>query len=296
MKNKAITVKNKDIIGEHKEMKLTDIKPFVRYAQIIPIYDPPMFADTRAYDNRLFYINDGSGIIFIDDDEYKVQKGDFIMWKSGLKYSLTSKDGSMELLGINFDFDFSHSDLEMPIPPEKDAFKSGEIIETVFFTDCEPFNSPVLIRSFPTAKDILTAVLDEYRKARVLSAEVASSYVRVLLLTAARRAVDGIGEKNASPNDIIDYINKHCTEPSSNFSLAERFGYHPNHLSAIVLKKTGMSLHKYILKCRIMRSIDLLQSTEMTAAEIAFACGFTDYGNFLKAFKRMTGRGTKDFR
>lgn len=277
-------------------MKIGDIKPFVRYAQDLIITDPPMFANIRAYDNRLFYIKNGSGVIFVGGRNYRVQKGDVIMWKSGLEYSLTSKNSDMELLGINFDFDFSHSDMDMPIPPAMENFNSDEIIENVSFSDFELFNLPALVHSFPAAKDILDAVLDEYRKARILSPEIASSYVRTLLLTLARLAEDSSCDKDARTDDIISYISKHCTEPSTNASIAEHFGYHPNHLSKIVLKKTGMSLHKYILKCRIMRSIDLLQSTEMTAEEIAYDCGFGDYGNFLKAFRRITGHVTKDFR
>ena len=48
---------------------------------------------------------------------------------------------------------------------------------------------------------------------------------------------------------------------------------------------TGLSLYRYVLKYRINRAIDLLQTTDMPAFEIAERVGFKDYNHFLKYFK-----------
>ena len=57
-----------------------------------------------------------------------------------------------------------------------------------------------------------------------------------------------------------------------------------------------MSVHHYLISCRINAAIELLQASDLKAAEIAEAVGFNDISHFLKYFKKATGKTTRDFR
>ncbi len=278
------------------DIKLSDVHPFVRYAQQIDITQGSLFCGQRAYDNRLFYVYSGNAVIRIEQNEYVLARGDLLLWRSGLIYDLNVSGSKVTMLGINFDFLWDHHELSMPIPPGKSEFDERKILENVHFEDTDVFDVPLCLRGCYAAEEALLSILDEYRRSRILSAEICSSYARALLLCLARAYTAGERDKNKCPDEILRYISEHCAEIGRNEDLGAVFGYHPNYLSYLVNSQTGLSLHKYILKCRVMHAINLLQTTDMPVSKIAETVGFGDYNHFLKCFKKITGRTTKEFR
>ncbi len=278
------------------KLNITEIRPFVRYAQSLTVTEASLFKGQRAYDNRLFYLKQGKGLIRIEGTKYELVEGDIIMWRPGLLYDLDGSEGEFTLLGINFDYTRNRSELNFPISPGKLDFKEKNIIEDVIFEDYEELNRPIIIHGFFTAAEDLLNIIEEYRQSKILSDEIISDIARSLILRIFRQTITHATEKSTGHENILIYINQNCDKPISNEKLASIFGYHPNYLSHLVLSQTGLSLHKYIIKCRIMRAIDLLQTTDMTANQIASLSGFGDYNHFLKYFKKITGKSTKDFR
>lgn len=274
----------------------TEIHPYVRYAQRLAVTPETNFKGQRAYDNRLFYLEDGHGTVWLDGTEYNLEKGDIMLWRSGLLYDLDGEKGEFTLLGLNFDFLWDKNGLSMPIPPGKADFEPSGVLEHIDFCGTDVLDNPIFLRGFYEAEGVLTEILEEYRRSRLLSAEINSSLARGLILRLIRRRTAGESENKKRPDEILRYIDENCAEIGSNESLGAAFGYHPNYLSHLVASQTGMSLHKYILKCRVMRAIDLLQTTSLSASEIAVKTGFDDYNHFLKYFKKITGRNTGDFR
>ena len=294
VENKYKTIKNKDL--EIFVVNIREIKPFIRYAQSLTVNDTSLFMGQRAYDNRLFYLKQGKGLIRIEGTRYDLVEGDILIWRPGLLYDLDGTEGEFTLLGVNFDYTRNNSHLNFPIAPGKLDFNAKNIIEDVIFEDYTETNNPIHIHGFFAAADELLNILEEYRQGKILSDEIASDMLRSLLLRIFRQIITHAPEKATGHDNILRFINKNCDKPLSNEKLAKIFGYHPNHLSHLVLSQTGLSLHKYIIKCRIMRAIDLLQTTDMPANQIASLSGFGDYNHFLKYFKKITGKSTKDFR
>ena len=278
------------------DIKITDIHPFVRYAQHLYVSELSNFKGQRAYENRLFYIKSGKGIIRIEGKEHRLSEGDIIIWGPGMLYDLDPSMGDFSLLGLNFDYLWDRHDLDIPIFPGKTDFNPKNIIENVRFTDNEILNEPIVLKGFFSAADDLMNILEEYRQSKILSAAINSSIARSLILRIFRQAMSRSSDKVLKTEEILKYINRNCSKNLSNESLASVFGYHPNYLNHIIVSQTGISLHKYILKCRIMRAIDLLQTTDLPANQIAAMSGFGDYNHFLKYFKKITGKTTKDFR
>lgn len=278
------------------KLKITEIRPFIRYAQSLTVTEASSFKGQRAYDNRLFYLKQGKGIIRIEGVKYELSEGDIMLWRPGLLYDLDGSEGEFTLLGINFDYTRNRCDLNFPISPGKLDFKEKSIIENVIFEDYEELNRPVLVHGFFGAAEEILSILEEYRQSKILSDEIISDMARSLVLRIFRQAITRSSEKSSGHENILEYINSNCDKAMSNEKLASVFGYHPNYLSHLVLSQTGLSLHKYIMKCRIMRAIDLLQTTDLPANQIASLSGFGDYNHFLKYFKKITGKSTKDFR
>ena len=58
---------------------------------------------------------------------------------------------------------------------------------------------------------------------------------------------------------------------------------------------TNKGIYEYILYKRILKTRELM-CQDFSLTEIAFQCGFSDYSNFLRAFKKVTGTSPKEYR
>lgn len=59
--------------------------------------------------------------------------------------------------------------------------------------------------------------------------------------------------------------------------------------AALVKETTGLSWRKYILDCRLKKSIDLLGTSDIQTLELAFKCNFNNIGYFYRAFLHKFG-------
>lgn len=86
-------------------------------------------------------------------------------------------------------------------------------------------------------------------------------------------------------NAVLAYINAHIADTLTLDAIAEHFYISKFHLSHQFRRFTGMSIYQYIVKKRVTIARDLLLGG-VPATQACHACGFGDYSNFLKAFKR----------
>lgn len=84
----------------------------------------------------------------------------------------------------------------------------------------------------------------------------------------------------------LGYIDDHLTEKLSLQKVAYAVSLSPVYFHNCFKKATGKTLHSYIEDKRIERSVYLMQTTDMTLTEIAYACGFSSQSYYSYAFKR----------
>lgn len=79
-------------------------------------------------------------------------------------------------------------------------------------------------------------------------------------------------------------------------SLAATAGVHPVHLSREFHRHYRMTIGEYIRRRRIDHASELLSSSELSLAEIASTCGFSDQSHFCALFKKHSGMTPAKFR
>jgi len=79
-------------------------------------------------------------------------------------------------------------------------------------------------------------------------------------------------------------------------SLAAIAGVHPVHLSREFHRHYHMTVGEYIRKRRIEHATELLSRSELSLAEIASSCGFSDQSHFCALFKKHSGMTPAKFR
>jgi AraC family transcriptional regulator len=78
--------------------------------------------------------------------------------------------------------------------------------------------------------------------------------------------------------------------------LASDVGLSPSHLSAVFVAVAGVTPHRWLLRRRVERAIELLTRTRRSITEIALSCGFSSSQHFSTVFKAQEGCTPTDFR
>lgn len=100
---------------------------------------------------------------------------------------------------------------------------------------------------------------------------------------------------NPMMHQVLTYINDHCTEPLTLRDLTDRFSISASTLSHEFQRYIHHSVYDYILYRRIMLAKRML-SGNMPLSEVSDRCGFGDYSNFLRAFRKMSGVSPSEYR
>lgn len=93
---------------------------------------------------------------------------------------------------------------------------------------------------------------------------------------------------------IIEYINTHIDEEITIDEIAEKFYLSKYHLSREFKKQTGTTIHRYIVKKKLIEAKELIL-LENPINSVYRQCGFGDYSNFFRAFKNEYGVTPKQF-
>lgn len=283
------------------KMLFEDINPFVRYAQFLTITSSRQYVNIAPYDYRLFFCYGGSGQIQVDSIMYEMKLGTMLFWPPGLCYSLLLNKNSkkLDLMQVNFDFTRNNSHICDPVAPAKwHNFDPNKIIERIIFKDHPEFNCPLYIPDLQFISNPMYNMVTEFiSKKNFYIARTSGQFKSILSLSGRFMKTSRSNSRSEFlVNKVIQYIHTHYREEVTNEVLGKYFGYHPNHLNRLIVQHTGMSIHRYLINCRIDAAIDLLQASDLRTGEIAEAVGFRDSSHFLKYFKKFTGKNTRDFR
>ena len=122
------------------------------------------------------------------------------------------------------------------------------------------------------------------------------SYLHILCQTVSRaqKKVEPIAVNDAM-QEVLVYINDHFTQPQQLSDLARRFGMSVSLLSHEFVRFTGRSVYDYVLYRRVQLAKELITSG-MQLNDVAYQCGFNDYSNFLRAFRRISDMSPSAYR
>ncbi len=99
---------------------------------------------------------------------------------------------------------------------------------------------------------------------------------------------------NEQVEEIISYINSNITNDITIEYLANHFYLSKSYICRIFKAATGTTINKYISARRITIAKSLL-SDGFIVNDVCEKCGFNDYSNFLKAFKKAVGISPKKY-
>lgn len=86
---------------------------------------------------------------------------------------------------------------------------------------------------------------------------------------------------------VLYYIEEHLDASLTLDAIAAYTGYSPYHLHKMFTAICGMPLHAYVRRRQVSKGASLLVHSDLSIAEIAFACGYLSQQAFHKAFLQL---------
>jgi AraC-like DNA-binding protein len=94
----------------------------------------------------------------------------------------------------------------------------------------------------------------------------------------------------------MHFISRQFAEPIHVDDVARQAGMSRSHFIRLFHQETGLTPRRFIEDRRIGEAAHLLRTRNLSAAEVAFACGFADPARFSRVFKARTGQTPSDLR
>ncbi len=163
-----------------------------------------------------------------------------------------------------------------------------------YTSDCELYNS-LPAQFTPSETSYISQLYNQLFRYCKISREAVNCAATLLLLEAAE-AVKAPVPANPIAEGVRAWIEANSSKNITVKKVADVFGYSPDYVSLILKELTGYTVKKYITFLRMDRAKELLLSTELNGKQISAICGYDDYKQFLKLFKKNAGLTPKEFR
>lgn len=95
-------------------------------------------------------------------------------------------------------------------------------------------------------------------------------------------------------DQIVRYISDHSDTVTLK-TIAKRFSYHPNYISALLHRKLHKTFSQLVLEFRLERAQLLLTGSDLSVEEIAYMLGYSNSSNFYKVFREYYHCSPRDY-
>lgn len=250
-----------------------------------------------AYHNHKFYelyiLISGKVYYIIEGKTYHLKSGDIVLINNN-KLHKTIIDSSEKyeriVLWIRPEFLRKNSDNEFHLDACFDLGNSKEIY---------------FIRPSIEEKNILNDIIKKLELV-FISSSYGSQILEKIYLLEFMVYINKIYNKNFEEeknyevinNDkidkIIEYINNNLSNKLSLDEIASNFYISKYHMIREFKKYTGYTIYNYILQKKLMKAKIFLEKG-YHVGNTASLCGFEDYSNFIRTFKKFFGNSPKKF-
>ena len=104
------------------------------------------------------------------------------------------------------------------------------------------------------------------------------------------------GEGEGRLAALLDWMRQHCHEPQEVTALAARAGMSPRSFARRFKQATGLAPHDWLLRQRVRRAQDLLETSALPIERIGERCGFGAPETLRHHFRRVLGTTPSAYR
>lgn len=268
-------------------MKFCASNPFIRYAMTIQLFKSTEYVS--SYDCRLFYILSGNALICINDEKHKLSANDALLWQSGCTYKFEIEE-PLKMFAVNFDYTYSNCGITDSIATVCISdYNKNNVLENIHFDDAHVLNKPLIISGASEFKEKVKRIVNTFMQKEMHYSERCSALLKDFIIDMMKNSLFVSKSVLEKIETVIEYIQDNYSESISNEDIAKAVNYHPYHLNRLMLKYTGLTLHKYLLNYRLEKAREYLINKKYSISVIAEKCGFCSSYHLTNAFKQKYG-------
>ena len=259
-----------------------------------------LHAVKRAYTYKFMYFSAGKVGFHLPNKTEICSAGTLVYLLPGETYRILPESGDFRVVSVYF-YPVAHE------PPPgycifEKRFQPQLCFERADFSDAPHLNTSCILHGLELDAAFRSLCANEQTDNPYAPLHRQNT-LRCLLGTVALRAYEAEANAVKTPltaqaAKILAYIDNTDTDVCelSAGAIADKFGYHPNYVNALVKRRTNLTLKQYILKSKVARAKILLSETDLPVSEIAQQLGFFDHSHFCKTFRAEVGESPAAFR
>jgi AraC-like DNA-binding protein len=280
-----------------KSIALEEINPDILYVTSWQsTKEPKTDANKVCSTYRILYFKRGSGRFETNGGNFMCKKNEAVILPPLTNYSTSAIEKGSIIINVSYDLVKSRKLESSKINQTMFRSLNNHYIPSQFaserfiISNAPALNAPLHIKNFIPLGNIIGELHLEYRNMKRFYKLRISSILTELLVNTARMTEQGNSPKSSDIADrILNYVNENHKEKLSCRTIAEHFNYHPNHVTRIIKKSTGMTLYKYITETKIRYATYMLLNTDYSVTYIAHELSFNDCSHFCNVYYAATG-------
>ena len=231
---------------------------------------------------EIFAVFEGTLAFFINEEEYPLGSGEFILLNSNEIHSISSPEANRTIvlqipMNVLGNVEAGGRLILFARSPKRQDSKIMELIGSMY-QELQERGSEYEWKVQSDFFMLVYLLLTKYRKREILPEEI-RHYRKLNRLST-----------------ITGYIRENYTKELSLEMVADRFGYSPSYLSRMFRKYAQTNYKTYLQNVRIEYGFRELANTDHTIGEIALNNGFPNQKAFTREFKKKYGILPSEYR
>ena len=231
---------------------------------------------------EIFAVFEGTLAFFINEEEYPLGSGEFILLNSNEIHSISSPEANRTIvlqipMNVLRNVETGEGLILFTHSPKRQDSKIMALIGSMY-QELQERGSEYEWKVQSDFFMLVYLLLTKYRKREILPEEI-RHYRKLNRLST-----------------ITDYIRENYTKELSLEMVADRFGYSPSYLSRMFRKYAQTNYKTYLQNVRIEYGFQELANTDHTIGEIALNNGFPNQKAFTREFKKKYGILPSEYR
>lgn len=231
----------------------------------------------------------GSCIYYTEQKQYLLQEGDCIFINAYVEHctEFNPPEAAIDIVYFRLN-QFESQKINKKAPVAWSLLKESDT-HTALFQRHPIYN---LVNAIIDEFDRAEPFYDVFIKAHIIN--VLGIMYREKQLASPYTEIDE--KKYSKLKPLFNYLEANYPQQISSHTACSILGLNSSYFSRMFKEITGQNFSEYLIKFRLSKAVEMLNSTQLTISEIALNTGFSSSSYFIETFKKYYFCSPSDFR
>lgn len=269
------------------------IAPYIRIADYA-IRPPFLLGKRSLLDYIIFYVQEGTFEIAVDDVVHVVKEGDICLLQPGDVHTIRGLDNTINPYAhLDFFYNPHRTDSFVTLPGQVDLSPYAALSQPRLRDSGQDLRIPVKLETAYNGKlrDLTLKLIERWQLQTylgILEANQLALEWLTLVFKAYMKPQSATRAHQPFLNWITSYIAFRLSEPINVGDMAKRAGLSPSRFAVLFKQHFHVTPYQYLIRLRIEHAKELLKEG-LSLQRTSEYCGFADVHHFSKTFKAATG-------